>query len=109
MTKEEKAKYYADECYPYNHDMQFQCECHFEKGWDEAIKSLWIIPNDKSKIPIYKDIKQLGFVALLKNGETIFQKNLSNFYWNDEDKKFVYNYTEVLAWMNIPKFETIKR
>lgn len=37
--KKQKAKEYARNCYPYNEEMQFQCEYHYESGWDEALKS----------------------------------------------------------------------
>lgn len=38
--KEELAKKYAENCYQYDEDMRFQCEYHFESGWDEALKEI---------------------------------------------------------------------
>lgn len=40
--KEDKANQYAENCYPYDKDMRFQCEYHFESGWDESLKQILV-------------------------------------------------------------------
>lgn len=108
MSKKEKtAKSYAQECYPYSEEMRFQCEQHYEAGWDSALKYQWTIPTSRETTPKISEIKEKGFIALLSDGSVRCQKDLKGFYWESDDNKFVYLYKEVVAWMYAPSVDEV--
>lgn len=95
--KEHKSKEYAKEQYPYTEGMRFQCEQHFESGWDEALRSQWV--NVKEGFPEYGT----SVLVVYKYNEE-FQVNqsiyLGEYVWR-------FGYSEIIAWMPIPSFDKI--
>lgn len=107
MTKEELSKEYAKGQYPYTEEMRFQCEQHYEAGWDSALKHQWTIPSSRETIPNPKIVLEKGMIALLSNGRVQYQKDMRGFYWEEKDEKFVYNYSDVVAWMYAPSVDEV--
>lgn len=101
MTKEDKAKEYAKNCYPDNEDMRSQCEYHFESGWDEALKSLWIKVEDK--LP---EVDKYVLILIKYMDEYQIHKYIR--FSNDtlETWKFTKD-SKIIAWMEIPSYEHI--
>lgn len=97
MTKEDKAKEYAKNCYPDNEDMRSQCEYHFESGWDEALKSQWVKVEDA--LP---KLWQEVFAMILYNGRIQIHQDM---YIGGE--KWHLGNSLVIAWMPIPSFDEI--
>lgn len=104
-NKEQKSKEYAKEQYPYTEEIRFQCEQHFEAGWDTAIKNQWTIPDCRENVPDPKIVLKKGIIALLSNGRIIYQKDMRGFYWMPEENKLVNYYSDVIAWMYAPSVE----
>lgn len=99
IMKEQKSKEYAKEQYPYTEEMRFQCEQHFEAGWDEALRSQWV--NVKEGLPEYGT---LVFVVYKYKEE--FQVNQSVYLGEDVWK---FGDSNIIAWMPIPSFADILR
>lgn len=76
----------------------------FITGWDKSKESFWITPDKIENCPEYSKLQKNGFIALLSNGLIQCQRDLRGFNWLEKDKKFVFNYTEVIAWMYLPSF-----
>ena len=55
--KEEMSKEYAEAQYPYAEQFRFQCEVHFEAGWDACMKHLASLPWDEAIGEIVKHIE----------------------------------------------------
>ena len=92
--KEEKAKKYAENCYPHNEEMRFQCEYHFESGWDEALKNQWVKVEDAMP-------EKCKIVIVLHSDMTVgvSEYHCDNNWSNFED--------DIIAWMPIPSFDEI--
>ena len=101
--KEEKAKKYAENCYPHNEEMRFQCEYHFESGWDEALISQWVSVKEK-RPETYKDV----LIILVKNDKIKVVKAIyiGEGLWIYGDVMNIKN-DDVIAWMPIPSFDEI--
>lgn len=101
MTKEDKAKEYAKNCYPDNEDMRSQCEYHFESGWDEALKSLWI--NVEERLPeLYKIV-----LVLYEYEENNYQIQEDSREITDTKENWYFGRCKIIAWMPIPSFDDI--
>lgn len=100
--KEEKAKQYAINCYPYNEEMRLQCESHFESGWDEALKD--IIVDANKELPKYED----DVWVINEEGGKFFchRSNNPNVV---VDRSGWCNYTgsEIVAWIRNVTFDEI--
>lgn len=102
MSKEKKAKQYAKNCYPNNEDMRFQCKCHFEFGWDEALKN--ILVDASKELPEYDDT-----VWVINENNEQFFCHRSNEDVVKTDKHGWCNYSGcgIVAWIRNPTFEEI--
>lgn len=102
MSKEEKAKEYARNCYPYNEEMQFQCEYHYESGWDEALKG--ILVDASEELPEYDD----DVWVINEKGYQFFCHRSNNEYVI-KDKYGWCNYTgsDIVAWIRNITFDKI--
>ena len=96
-NKEDKAKEYAKNCYPYNEDMRLQCEYHFESGWDDALKNQWI--SVEERLP---ECRQFVFVIYEYEGDIQVQNTI---YLYQEE--WTFGNSKVIAWMPIPSFDEI--
>lgn len=100
--KEEKAKQYAKNCYPYNEEAIFQCEHHFESGWNEALKQ--IIVDARKELPEYED----DVWVINEEGEKFFchRSNNTNVV---VDRSGWCNYTGsgIVAWIRNVTFDEI--
>ena len=100
-----KAKEYARNCYPYNEEMQFQCECHYERGWDDALKSQWI--KVEERMP--KENENV-FVLYEYDGIILISTDVymgDNYYMRYADNIWSFGGEEIIAWMPIPSFDEI--
>lgn len=108
--KEQLSKEYAKEQYPYTEEMRFQCEQHYEAGWEEALKSQFrkCINNKPIKGEEPKEAENVILLCQIVGGSNdgyIFPK--VNTYKNgDWESKMLMHYN-VLAWMPIPPFDEI--
>lgn len=106
--KEQKSKEYAKEQYPYTEEMRFQCEQHFESGWDEALKDPWIRVEDglpKENETVLVLFIYDGMVSIDTDtyfGETFYEMYGIKNEWN-------FGGCKILAWMPIPPFDEILR
>lgn len=107
--KDEKSKEYADWLHKNleeqlghkcaKHDMYYRNgDIHqaFESGWDESLKSQWIIPSDR--LPkLYEKV----LVIFEYEGEIQIHD------YSYMGGNFVYGESKILAWMPIPSFDEI--
>ncbi|MCJ2381768.1 hypothetical protein MUN53_14340 [Parabacteroides sp. AGMB00274] len=100
--KEELAKKYAENCYQYDEDMRFQCEYHFESGWDEALKE--IIVDARKELPEYDE----DVWVINEYGDKFFchRSNDPNVVV-DKDGWCNYSGCDIVAWIRNPTFEEI--
>lgn len=100
--KEEKAKQYAKNCYPYNEEMRLQCESHFESGWYESLKDILVDAN--KELPRYED----DVWVINEEGEKFFCHRSNN---PDVvvDKYGWCNYTgsDIVSWIRNVTFDEI--
>lgn len=104
----EVEEYYGRKCDP--KDMYFRngdIRMAYIEGWDSALKHQWTIPSSRETIPNPKIVLEKGVIALLSNGRIQYQKDMRGFYWEEKDEKFVYNYSDVVAWMYAPSVDEV--
>lgn len=95
--KEQKAKRYAKKCYPNNEDMRFQCEYHFETGWDEALKSQWV--SVEERMP---EVLQDVLILIEYDGD--IQIHRTKYFGK---KEWNFGIAKIIAWMPVPPFDKI--
>ena len=97
MSIEEKAKEYARNCYPYDGEMQFQCEYHYKSGWDEALKNQWIKVEERTP-------KVEEYVLVMIEYEGSIQIHLTMYLG---ETNWLFADVKIIAWMPIPSFDDI--
>ena len=94
--KEQKAKEYAEKAYPYTESMRFQCETHYEAGWDESLKNQWV--STEERLPqLYEKV----LVMIEYEGEI----QIHDYTYMGID--LVYGISKIIAWMPVPSFDEI--
>lgn len=107
MTKEQLSKEYAKEQYPYTEEMRFQCEQHYEAGWDKALECQWIkvednLPNVGISVLVLTSNKKVSMTKRYQPKDC-YGNNVGIVRWSGSSAFE----NSIVAWMPIPSFDKI--
>lgn len=95
-TKEQKAKEYAESLTGLDYMGEVEAERAYLFGWDEALKSQWVIPTDSLPKLFEKVLVMFEYEGEIQIHDYTYMGG-----------NFVYGASKIIAWMPIPSFDKI--